>query len=78
MKIHIFVFLIKKGKFFIKSYENVRKRQEYHQKNINSERVDNKNYLKTEKKKHKQKLSMFICTSNIDQFNYQQGEKLLS
>ena len=32
MKIHIFVFLIKKGKFFIKSYENVRKRQEYHQK----------------------------------------------
>ena len=51
MKIHIFVFLIKKGKFFIKSYENVRKRQEYHQKNINSERVDNKNYLKTEKKK---------------------------
>ena len=65
MKTDTFIFQIKKET--IKHMEILEKVSNIIKNRFNSELIYRKKYLKAEKEnKHKRKLSMFICTNNID------------
>ena len=55
-----------KEKVFIKYMKILDKVSNIIKKKFNSELIYSKKYLKAEKNKHKRRLSMFICTNNID------------
>ena len=60
-------FLIKEEKVFIKYKEILEKVSNIIKIKFNSELIHTKKYLKAEKNnKHKRRLSIFICTNNID------------
>ena len=59
-------FLIKEEKVFIKYMEILEKVSNIIKNEFNSKLIYTKRYLKAEKKKHKRRLLMFVCTDDID------------
>ena len=69
MKIDV-SFFNKRKKYFIKYMEMLEKVSNIIKRKFNCELIYSKKYLKAKKEnKHKRRLSIFICTNNIDRFN---------